>query len=323
MGQENQGTHGKKRRTRLAERNPVIVASAALTGLRRVSLSSAVLSFALVVWGAVVRVNGAGMTCPDWPRCQGAWLPALDNPTIFEWSHRLGAIIVTTIVALTFVMAYRCRAEMPGAFRAACVGIGLIAAQIVAGWLTIKFQNNPPTVALHLVVGFLTFITLLMVAVISYGKPAPAGQDSAKGFARLALTSTVIAFGAVFAAGYMSAANDGLACVGFPMCNGLAGAITAAQHIHMGHRFAAYATIVAVLITFFEAITNQRARADLLGISWLALALVVLQGVLGTLTVVSRLDPILRVWHEANGALLTAALAVLTYLAYRRQRVPG
>jgi hypothetical protein len=37
--------------------------------------------------------------------------------------------------------------------------------------------------------------------------------------------------------------------------------------------------------------------------------------------VITRLDPILRVLHEANGALLTGTLAVLTYVAYHGQRV--
>jgi heme A synthase len=323
LGQEKHGTHGKKRRARLAERTPIIAASAALTGLRRVSLASVILSFALVVWGAVVRVNGAGMTCPDWPRCQGVWLPALDNTTVFEWSHRLGAIIVTVIIALTFVMAWRCRSELPAALRAAWAGLGLIVAQIIAGWLTIKYQNNPPSVALHLVVGFLTFITLLIIAVIARSGPAPARRSQTRDFARLALVCTVIAFVAVFAAGYMSAANDGIACLGFPLCNGFAGAVTAAQQIHMSHRFAAYATIAAVLIAASVAMTTQRARKDIIAISWLALGLVILQGALGALTVVTRLDPILRVWHEANGALLTGTLAVLTYVAYHGQRVPS
>jgi heme A synthase len=274
-----------------------------------------------VVWGAVVRVNGAGMTCPDWPRCQGAWLPALDNPTVFEWSHRVGAIIVTVIIGLTFIMAWRCRAELPTALRAAWVGIGLIVAQIIAGWLTIKFQNNPPSVALHLVVGFLTFITLLIIAVIAYGGPPPARRAQTREFARLALVGTIIAFVAVFAAGYMSAANDGIACLGFPLCNGLVGAVTPDQQIHMAHRFAAYATIAAVLIVAGVAMTTQRARKDIVSISYLALGLVVLQGALGAFTVITRLDPILRVLHEANGALLTGTLAVLTYVAYHGQRV--
>ena len=119
----------------------------------------------------------------------------------------------------------------------------------------------------------------------------------------------------------MSAANDGLACLGFPLCNGLTGAATQSQQIHMGHRFAAYATIVAVLVTVVSAFTTQRTRKEIMTAAWLAIGLVALQGVLGTLTVIARLDPVLRVWHEANGALLTAALAVLTYFAYRRKRV--
>ena len=274
-----------------------------------------------MVWGAVVRVNRAGMTCPDWPRCQGAWLPALNNSTVFEWSHRLGAIIVTVIIALTFIMAWRCRFEFPSALRAAWVGVGLIVAQIVAGWLTIKFQNNPPSVALHLVVGFLTFITLLIIAVIARGGPAPARRSQTREFARLALVCTVIAFVAVFAAGYMSAANDGIACMGFPLCNGFIGATTPDQQIHMAHRYAAYATIAAVLIAFAVAMSTQRARKDITTVSWLALGLVILQGALGALTVVTRLDPVLRVLHEANGALMTGTLAVLTYLAYHGQRV--
>jgi heme A synthase len=319
-GQEKHGTHGKKRQACPAERKPIIAASAAIIGLRRVSLASVILSFALVVWGAVVRVNGAGMTCPDWPRCQGAWLPALDNATVYEWSHRLGAIIVTVIIALTFVMAWRCRTELPTALRAAWAGVGLIVAQIIAGWLTIKFQNNPPSVALHLVIGFLTFITLLIIAVIARSGPAPPRRAQTREFARLALVCTIIAFIAVFAAGYMSAANDGVACLGFPLCNGFAGAMSTAQQIHMGHRFAAYATIAAVLIATGVAMTTQRARKDIMTVSWLALGLVLLQGALGALTVITRLDPILRVWHEANGALLTGTLAVLTYIAYHGQR---
>jgi cytochrome c oxidase assembly protein subunit 15 len=224
-------------------------------------------------------------------------------------------------------MAWRCRDEVPGALRAAWAALSLIVAQIVAGWLTIKYQNNPPTVAAHLVLGFLTFITLLIVTVIAHGPPtptpAPASPKSGKSFTGLALASTVLAFVAVFAAGYMSAANAGLACIGFPLCDGFGGAVTLSQQIHMGHRFAAYATIAAVLVTFVAARMTQAARKDIMAISWLALGLVVLQGILGALTVVTRLDPILRVLHEANGALLTAALALLTYAAYRRQGAPA
>ena len=273
------------------------------------------------MWGAVVRVNGAGMTCPHWPACEGIFFPALDTKVVYEVWHRYGAAVLTIVVVATVFFAWRARKESPAAYRTSWYALGLIAAQIIIGAATVALGNNPPSVALHLVVGFLTFITLLIIAVIARSGPAPARRSQTREFARLALVCTIIAFIAVFAAGYMSAANDGIACLGFPLCNGLEGAVTIDQQIHMGHRFAAYATIAAVLIGTGVAMTTQRARKDIITISWLALGLVVLQGALGALTVVTRLDPILRVWHEANGALLTGALAVLTYVAYHGQRV--
>lgn len=293
-----------------------------MVALRRVSLVSAIMAFALVVWGAVVRVNGAGMTCPDWPRCQGSWLPALNNPTFYEWSHRLGALAVTAIIIATFVTAFIARKQAPAAFAVSCASLGLIVAQIAAGALTIVLRNNPPSVAIHLVLGFLTFISLLVVAVLASLTPATASERESTrkapaGFATLALLTTILAFAAIFAAGLMSAANDGLACIGFPLCNGWAGAANDAQMVHMDHRFAAYATAIAVTVTFIVAQLGSWTPRSIKAVSSVAFALVILQVALGVGAVVSRLDPLVRVAHEANGALLAGSLVLLTYGALR------
>jgi heme A synthase len=297
--------------------------SGSLVGLRRVSLVSAIMAFALVVWGAVVRVNGAGMTCPDWPRCQGRWLPALDNPTFYEWSHRLGALAVTAIILATFVTAFAARREARSAFVVSCASLGLIVAQIAAGALTIVLRNNPPSVAIHLVLGFLTFISLLVVAVIaSLTKPEDKTRaailETPRGFAILALFTTLLAFAAIFAAGLMSAANDGLACIGFQLCNGWSGAATDAQMVHMDHRFTAYATAIAVIVTFAVAQACTWARRDTKALSAIAFALVIVQAALGVTAVISRLNPLVRVAHEANGALLAGSLVLLTFSAFRK-----
>lgn len=290
-----------------------------LTLLRRVGVASSVFSFALVVWGAIVRINGAGMTCPDWPRCRGVWFPALDPKVMYEYYHRVGAALLTIIVIATFLTAWLARVDAPAAFRASWVSLGLIAAQVIAGAVTIVLNNDAPSVAVHLVLGFSTFVSLLMVTIIAYAQPKGASGSTIDRFKWLALGTTALAFIAVFAGGWMAASNDGLACTALPLC-GAAGALTPAQQIHMAHRYAAYVTIAAAIITWIGAMRTANLDPFARIAAWVALALAILQGALGAATILSGLEPALRSWHEANAALLVASLVVLTYFAFRPRR---
>ena len=80
--------------------------SSRVVWLRRIGIVSTACAFALVVWGAIVRINGAGMTCPDWPRCRGVWFPALDPKVVYEFYHRVGAAALTVVVIATFAAAW-------------------------------------------------------------------------------------------------------------------------------------------------------------------------------------------------------------------------
>ena len=220
--------------------------------LKVASASAAIFAFALVVWGAIVRINNAGMTCPDWPRCQGAWFPNLSGSVFYEWAHRVGAPILTVLILTTFALAYKYRRELTESMRFAWVALSMVVVQIIIGALTIKYANNPPSVAAHLVVGISTFISLLLVAYATWAeldeKKTYAGVPAVQpALGMLALGTTIVAFIAVIAGGCMSAAHAGLACTGFPLCNGWSNTTTLPSQLHMGHRIAAYLTIALVV----------------------------------------------------------------------------
>src|SRR5512137_241534 len=110
---------------------------------RKLTLFTAIVTYALVVLGGIVRVTGSGLGCPDWPLCYGQPLPSQQMEAILEMAHRYVAAFVTVLVIIVAITAWRGYRHNQWIFRAALAGVGVIFAQIILGAVTVLLKNAP------------------------------------------------------------------------------------------------------------------------------------------------------------------------------------
>ena len=61
-----------------------------LTSFQKLALWTTGVTYLLILVGGLVRASGAGLGCPDWPRCFVSWIPpasAAQLPTGFDASQ--------------------------------------------------------------------------------------------------------------------------------------------------------------------------------------------------------------------------------------------
>ena len=117
--------------------------------LARLSLAAVAVAYGEVMLGSWTRINGAGMTCPDYPLCHGEFIPSMGGGTVWEWTHRLTAAILSLLVLAVLATAWRKRREAAFVTPTGLVITGLFAFQVFLGAATVHLSNSPISVVWH------------------------------------------------------------------------------------------------------------------------------------------------------------------------------
>jgi heme A synthase len=268
---------------------------------RAFSLAAAIAAFALAVLGSWIRINGAGMTCPDWPLCHGAVVPILDGGVVLEWSHRMVALLEGILLLGAIATGWRARRNIAGITPLLLALGGIFIVQVALGAGTVAVANSPWSVVAHWGMAMLFLAVLTALAIVAVVAPRPGVTRAQNGLFPLLWFAAAGAFIAMCAGAFVSSSGAGLACSSLPGCEpGSWNGTSPAEGAQMMHRvLAGIFFIVATVVAYWAALgTTPRVRNAAL----VAYALIVLQVMLGMANVVWQLPIGLREAHAANAA---------------------
>ncbi len=265
------------------------------------------LTFGLIVLGALVRAHDAGLACPDWPRCFGVWVPAMDLRVAFEWTHRLLAGSVGVVFLGLAGLALRGRETRRAVGIPLALASVLLVSQVVLGGLTVLLGLAPWTVTLHLVTGNAFAVTLLLVALGLREQAAPRlrGPVAPRVQGAVVVVAGLLALQIVLG-GLVSSHYAGLACPDWPACHGGAWfpSWQGAVGLHLLHRSNGYLLLAALAGAAWIARRQQRVARPLR----LLLALALLQVAVGVANVLLAIPVAVTGLHSALAAALVLGL---------------
>jgi heme o synthase len=151
--------------------------------------------------------------------------------------------------------------------------------------------------------------------------PAP---PNASRFPWLALGASVSTFLLIVLGGIVRVTGSGMGCGhDWPLCHGVwFPALDLAGYIELAHRAAAGAVSILIVAVAFTAWRRYRRVRWIVAPSLWAVALLIIQILLGAVTVRLALSPAVTALHLGNALLLLALLLVATVTAFQHRRDP-
>ena len=139
--------------------------------VHRFAIFTAVCTFFLLIAGALVTSNDAGLSVPDWPLSYGSLTPPMIGGIFYEHGHRMVASFVGMLSIVLAVWLWRVASRGPEQQRwlrwLGVAALGAIVAQGLLGGLTVLFFLPPWVSSAHATLAQIFFATVASIALFT------------------------------------------------------------------------------------------------------------------------------------------------------------
>ena len=300
-----------------------------LTSFQTLALWTTGTTYFLILVGGLVRASGAGLGCPDWPRCFGSWIPPLSaadlpagfevsqfNPTLMwtEYLNRLLGATVGILIFATLVSAWRHHRTTSRIFWPTLAAFFLVGFEGWLGGVVVQNELAAWIVTVHLLVALIIVSLLLYATVYAFfagGAAHPLHGRMRRPLAWSALGLIMMTVVQVTLGAQVREGVDAALDLGIPRPDVLA---TVGRY-DLWHRDAALVLFAATLFVLWLVRSRHRHERALVRAAYLTAALVVVQIGLGLTMAYLTLTPPAQVAHLSGSSLLLGAETVLFLLA--------
>jgi cytochrome c oxidase assembly protein subunit 15 len=297
--------------------------------LRRLLKIEIILVFFLLLLGNTVRNMKAGLSCPDWPLCYDKIIPPFNILVAYEFSHRVFAGFISIIFLILTIQIFKLPQKPSKNLKMLSLfGCLILVVQIILGGLTVLKLLDAYIVAMHLTTGLLFFAILLLLKFlldknlgVAQASLADKKALSSIRFFSLSIVNLIGVFLQSILGGLVASNYAGLACQGFPSCNGKWWGDLASEQIQMIHRYGAFvlaSLIIYMAICFYKVkkthVFESLKVQTLVNVS---LFLLVSQFIVGILNVYMQVPVFLSILHLAVAALLIGTFLKISVEVYK------
>jgi heme a synthase len=311
-----------------------------LSSFQSLALWTTGITYLLILVGGLVRASGAGLGCPDWPKCFGSWIPpasAADLPAGFdasqfnprlmwtEYLNRLLGVTVGLLILATLISAWRHHRRAPRIFWPTLAAFLLVGFQGWLGGVVVQQELAAWIVTIHMLVA-LVIVSLLLYATVhgfllsaddaDNGDDAdPEAQspraDEGRALARATLALMVVTLIQVALGTQVREHVDAGLASGVLRPDVLA---TVGRY-DLWHRELSLVVLAATLGGWWLAWTRHRDDAWVMRALHVTLVLAAVQILVGVTMAYLALTPAAQVAHLSGSSLLLGAQTVLYLLA--------
>jgi cytochrome c oxidase assembly protein subunit 15 len=290
--------------------------------LHRFAVLTAGATFVLLFAGGLVTSTGSGLAVPDWPLAFGQFFPEMVGGVLFEHGHRLvasGVGLLTLVLAGWVVL----RDSRPAVRLLGLAALAAVILQGVLGGITVLYKLPLAVSVTHACLAQIFFCLTITLAVLTgptWTSGRTVGTDTGRpSLAFLAAGVVGLVFGQVILGALTRHMKAGLAIPDFPLAFGQLVPPLVTPHItvHFAHRVGALlvTTAIAGLLVRVE-----RRHGDVPALRRpirLAAALVVVQILLGGLTIWTARAVVPTTTHLVVGAAILGSCLVLALRSHR------